>query len=138
MSVRTAITSLYPIGEKANAPSSPDNQGVAPDEVPFDAVQARLLPVADRVMLLMWSRPKSGSLRDTRVTIVTIYLALATAVVALLLTLLCLLRAAAGGNVPWVVAAVLLLLLAFGCADLGLYGIRQRLLMRRSDQPTAR
>ncbi|HEV1997297.1 MAG TPA: hypothetical protein VGR61_04090 [Candidatus Dormibacteraeota bacterium] len=105
---------------------------MTPDIVPFDAIQARLLPVADRVMVLMWSRPPSGTLRDTRVTIVTIYLAVVVAVVALLLAVLGIVLTLSGGNVLWVLAVIFLLLMAFGCADLGAYGIRQRLLMRRS------
>lgn len=104
---------------------------VAAQEVPFDATQARLLPVADLVMVLMWSRPESGTLRDTRVTIVTIYLAVVVAIVALLLGILGVLLGVSGGSWLWLIAAAVLLLLAFGCADLGWYGIRQRTLMRR-------
>ena len=91
------------------------------EEVPFDATQARLLPVADWVMVLMWSRPPSGTLRDTRVTIVTIYLAVFVAAVALVLAILAVLLVVSGGSPLWLVAAILLLVLAGGCADLGLY-----------------
>ncbi|GAC1333317.1 MAG: hypothetical protein NVSMB17_13590 [Candidatus Dormibacteria bacterium] len=94
--------------------------------LPFDRTQARLLPVADLVMVLMLSRPASGTLRDTRVTIVTIYLAAATAVLALVLAALALLLGIGGRTLPWLVAAAVLLLLGAGCADLALYGIRQR------------
>ena len=104
---------------------------VAAQEVPFDAAQARLLPVADMVMVLMLSRPPSGTLRDTRVTIVTIYLAVFVAAVALILAALGIALVLAGSSGLWIAAAFLLLLLGLGCADLGVYGIRQRLLMRR-------
>jgi hypothetical protein len=100
--------------------------------VPFDNLQARLLPVADAVMVLMWSRPPSGTLRDTRVTIVTIWLAVVVTVVALALAILALLLVAGGGSVLWLPAGIVLLVLAFGCADLGAYGMRQRLLLRRA------
>jgi hypothetical protein len=97
--------------------------------IPFDSLQARLLPVADVVMVLMWSRPASGTLRDTRVTIVTIYLAVATAVVGLLLAVLGLVLGV-GGQPLWLIAAIVLLLLAAGCSDLAVFGIRQRLLLQ--------
>ncbi|MGI8610285.1 MAG: hypothetical protein ACR2MY_13865 [Candidatus Dormibacteria bacterium] len=105
---------------------------MAGQDIPFDALQGRLLPVADMVMVLMWSRPPSGTLRDTRVTIVTIYLAVGVALVGLLLAVLSLALVLTGGSVLWLPAGVLLLLLALGCTDLGLYGIRQRRLMRAS------
>jgi len=104
---------------------------VAAQEIPFDASQAWLLPVADMVMVLMLSRPPSGTLRDTRVTIVTIYLAVFVAAVALILAALGIALVLAGSSGLWIAAAFLLLLLGLGCADLGVYGIRQRLLMRR-------
>jgi hypothetical protein len=104
---------------------------VPAQEVPFDAAQARLLPVADVIMVLMLSRPPSGTLRDTRVTIVTIYLAVFVAAVALILAALGIALVLTGSSGLWIAAAFLLLLLGLGCADLGVYGIRQRLLMRR-------
>jgi len=99
-------------------------------DLPFDRVQARLLPVADLVMVLMLSRPASGTLRDTRVTIVTIYLAAATGVISMGLAGLAVLLGLGAGAHPWLLAAPLLLLLGAGCADLAVYGIRQRLLAR--------
>ena len=103
-----------------------------PDKpVPFDRLQARLLPLADLVMVLMISRPQpSGTLRDTRVTIVTIYLAAAVALVALALAVLGLVLASTSGSVAWLIAAVVLVALFAGCADLAVYGVRQRLLAR--------
>jgi len=102
-----------------------------PDQtVPFDRLQARLLPAADLLMVLMISRPASGTLRDTRVTVVTIYLAAAVAGVALGLALLGVLLGVGGHAVPWIVASIVLMALFLGCADLAVYGIRQRLLAR--------
>lgn len=98
--------------------------------IPFDGLQARLLPLADLVMVLMLSRPASGTLRDTRVTIVTIYLAAAVATVALPLAALALLLGLAGRAIPWFLAAFALLALFTGCVDLAVYGVRQRLLAR--------
>jgi hypothetical protein len=100
-----------------------------PDPIPVDALQTRLLPVADLVMVLMLSRPQSGTLRDTRVTVVTIWLAVAVALVALVLAILGLALGTVGRQPLWIIPAVVLLLLAAGCADLGVFGIRQRLLI---------
>lgn len=102
-----------------------------PDPIPVDALQARLLPVADLVMVLMLSRPQSGTLRDTRVTIATIWLAVAVALVGLVLAVLGLALGTVGRQPLWLVPAVLLALLGAGCADLGIFGIRQRILMGR-------
>lgn len=102
-----------------------------PEPIPVDGLQARLLPVADLVMVLMLSRPASGTLRDTRVTIVTIYLAIAVAVVGLVLAVLALALGTVGRQPAWIVPALLLLVLAAGCAELAIFGIRQRILMAR-------
>ncbi len=99
--------------------------------VTLDPLQERLLPVADVVMVLMLSRPQSGSLRDTRVTIVTIYLAVGVAGFGLVLALLGLALGTVGHQPIWLLPAVILLLLAAGCADLGVFGIRQRRLLAR-------
>jgi hypothetical protein len=104
---------------------------LTPDPIPVDALQERLLPVADLVMVLMLSRPQSGSLRDTRVTIVTIWLAVAVALVAMVLAILGLALGTVGRQPLWIIPTVALLPLAAGCADLGVFGIRQRLLMGR-------
>lgn len=101
------------------------------DELPFDAWQARLLPVADAVMVAMWSRPPSGTLRTTWVTTATIALALSVAVVALVLTVLCAAVLSARSGVWWVVAVVAAVA-TVACVDLALFGLRQRLLARRT------
>jgi hypothetical protein len=95
---------------------------------PLDPWQLRLLPVADRFMALMWSRPGGLSLRTTWVTPATIWLGLAV-VVALGLPGL--------GAIAYGIFSRQLLLgfgglmaaaLGAGGGTVALYGIRQRLL----------
>lgn len=100
-------------------------------DFPFDPLQARLLPVADVVMVLMWSRPASGTLRTTMVTMSTIGLAIGVAATSLVLAALGVLLALSGTTI-WLVAALALLVVALACADLAVYGARQRLLIRRA------
>jgi hypothetical protein len=89
-----------------------------------------LLPVADRFMALMWSRPGGLSLRTTWVTPATIGLGLAVIATVGLPGL---------GAIVYGIATGQLLLLFGGLAAAGLgvgggtvavYGIRQRLLFR--------
>jgi hypothetical protein len=90
---------------------------------PLDPVQRLLLPVADGFMLLMLSRPASGSLRTTRVTTVSIllgalsFVAFAAAGVAVALK----------GGLLLLAAALLLELFALGSFSLALFGGLQRL-----------
>ena len=100
----------------------------AGDRLPFDEVQARLLPLADLVMRLLVSRPESGTLRTTRVTTVTNLLAAAVAVCAIALGFVVALRVVQGAPWMWLLAEGALVPLAVGCADLAVYGIRQRAL----------
>jgi hypothetical protein len=89
----------------------------------LDPLQRVLLPVADGFMILMLSRPATGSLRTTRVTTVSIALGalafiafgVAGAVVGL------------QGGVVLLVVAVLLELLALGSLSLAVFGLLQRL-----------
>jgi hypothetical protein len=98
-----------------------------PDQAPvppLDPVQRLILPVADAFMILMLSRPPSGSLRTTRVTLVSIVLGAAAFVAFGLAGLF----AAVGGHrLLLVVAGMLLELFALGCLSLALYGLLQRL-----------
>jgi hypothetical protein len=94
--------------------------------VPFDRTLDRLLPVADAVMTLMLSRPSSGSLRDTRVTLVTIGLAASTALACTLLGAIGALLAAGGASSLWWPAAFVLLAFGAASADLAWYGVHQR------------
>jgi hypothetical protein len=100
-------------------------------ELPFDRIQARLLPLADLLMIVMFSRPESGTLRTTRVTIVTILLAAIAALLAALLALALAVRAPVH-DLGWLLAVIGLGAFAALCADLAVYGARQRILIRRS------
>jgi len=91
----------------------------------LDPLQRLLLPVADRFMLLMLSRPPSGTLRTTWVTWATIGLSSVTFAVAGTLTVL--LAGAVGRVGPiLLVPALPLAFLALGSASLALYGLLQR------------
>jgi hypothetical protein len=81
-----------------------------------------LVPLADGFMVAMISRPTTGSLSRTWVTPATLWLAGATAPLALVLGLL---LVAAGGLIPLVGAALLLLLCA-GAAAVAVVGLAQR------------
>jgi hypothetical protein len=100
--------------------------GGPPDALPpLDSLQRLLLPVADRFMLVMLSRPPTGTLRTTRVTSVSIGLGIVTFGVSA--TIAALLAAAAGRlGLLLLVPALLLAALAVGAASLALYGVRQR------------
>jgi uncharacterized membrane protein len=97
---------------------------------PLDGLQRALLPVADGFMVAMLSRPPSGTLRTTRVTLPTIGLAFATLVVAAATAAL--LASAAGRLGPLLLVPVAALAaLAAGALALGLYGLRQRRALSR-------
>ncbi len=98
-----------------------------PEELPPpDRLQSWLLPVADRFMTLMLSRPPGGSLRTARVTPMTIWLAAGVFVVAgipgLLLTGYALLQL----QLILLLAGLVLVGLGLGSAALAVFGIRQR------------
>jgi hypothetical protein len=97
-----------------------------PDDLPpLDALQRLLLPAADGFMLLMLSRPPTGTLRTTRVTSPSIGLAIVTFVVSGVVAGL--LAAGIGRHGPLLlVPALPLAVLALGSACLALYGLRQR------------
>ena len=96
-----------------------------PDLPPLDPLQRLLLPVADRFMLLMLSRPPSGTLRTTRVTSASIGLAIVTFGVSGAITGV--LAGSIGRLGPLLlVPAIPLGVLALGSASLALYGLRQR------------
>jgi hypothetical protein len=96
-----------------------------PDQLPpLDRLQRLLLPVADGFMVVMLSRPPTGTLRTTRVTRASIALAVAT--LAISGTLAAALVVAVGRLGPLALAAVApLSALAAGAAALALYGLRQ-------------
>ena len=99
--------------------------------MPLDRVQQWLLPAADLFMVLMWSRPPSGTLRTTRVTTATIALGFAVAVAIGIPGLFLLGFAGAGGAPLALIGAVACLLLAVGALTVAVFGVRQRRLLRR-------
>lgn len=103
---------------------------MAGDELPFDRTQARLLPIADAVMVAMLSRPESGTLRTTKVTVATNLLAVLAVVGVLALAVVLLVRAFQGGGAVWLLLEVPLAVAAIGFGNLAAYGIRQRYLLR--------
>ena len=90
----------------------------------LDPLQRLLLPVADSFMVLMLSRPASGSLRTTRVTTVSILLGAASFVAFGVAGAVVALR---GGGILLFVVGVLLELFALGCLSLALFGVLQHL-----------
>lgn len=104
---------------------------------PLDRLQSRLLPVADLVMLVMWSRPPSGTLRTTRVTQATIWLSTAVAVVTGGFALLLMSDVLRGANLLLLIPALLAATLAAGSTCLAAFGIRQhrQIAVRRSGSP---
>jgi len=83
-----------------------------------------LLPVADAFMLLMLSRPESGSLRTTWVTPATLWLCALMVVVGVPLGATAL--AAGSGHLLRVVAGVVIIALALGSAAVLAVGAMQR------------
>jgi hypothetical protein len=82
-----------------------------------------LLPLADAFMLLMLSRPASGSLRQTWVTPATLWLCAAMLVAGVPLGVVAL---ASGGGGLRVVAGVVIIMLAAGSAAVLAVGAMQR------------
>jgi hypothetical protein len=95
------------------------------------------LPVADLVMIVMWSRPPSGTLRTTRVTRATIWLATAVAVVTGGFALVLGGYVLGGANLLLLIPALPAATLAAGSACLAAFGIRQhrQIATRRSGSP---
>ena len=98
--------------------------------IPFDRLQSRLLPLADFVMVAMLSRPASGTLRSTRVTVVTIVLAGLVGAMSLVLIPVIALHVAGGHSALWLALVPALLAAGTGCACLAVFGVRQRYLLR--------
>lgn len=97
---------------------------------PPTGLQARLLPVADLVLVLLYSRSRAGSLRSVPVTLTTIglsagiFLAAGAAAIALLASALSPFR-------PLLLAAALAaVVLAAGAGVLALFGLLQRRTIR--------
>jgi hypothetical protein len=92
------------------------------------AAVRKILPVADVFMVLMVSRPSSGTLRDTWVTPATLWLSLLSALALLVAAGLLFARAAAGAALaaPAILLALLAVLLAAGCLSVVAVAIAQR------------
>ncbi|HXA28722.1 MAG TPA: hypothetical protein VN193_08235 [Candidatus Angelobacter sp.] len=90
---------------------------------PLPAAGRALLPLADGFMLVMLSRPQSGSLRDTWVTPATLWMCAALAVVGAAAGALAL---TAGGTTPWLIAGIVAIALAAGGAAVATVGAMQR------------
>ncbi len=99
---------------------------------PLDRTQLRLLPVADTVMAIIWSRPGGLSLRTTWVTPATIWLCVPVSVLAGLLGIATTGYGLLSAQTVPILAGVAAVILAVGTGTVAVYGIRQRLLARRS------
>jgi len=97
---------------------------------PLDSIQLRLLPLADVVMWLMFSRPGGLSLRTTWVTPATIGLCFGVAFTAGLLGVVTVSYGLSSGYVLPLIGGLFSVAAAIGCASIALYGARQRLLRR--------
>jgi hypothetical protein len=93
---------------------------------PLDGFQTRLLPIADLFMALMLSRPPSGSLRTTRVTAATIWLAAATSVLVGIPGVLLMGFAIFRPNALLLLIGLMAACLGLGSTSLAVFGIRQR------------
>jgi hypothetical protein len=99
---------------------------------PPTGLQARLLPAADLVMVLLYSRSRAGSLRSVRLRWSTITLAAAVFAVAGAGSMTLLIHAVASINVLFILGGVLAAALAIAGGILALFGVLQRLAVRRS------
>ena len=95
---------------------------------PLDPLQLRLLPVADRFMGLMWSRPGGLSLRTTWVTPATIWLGIAAVALVGFPGAGAIVLGLGTGQLLFVAAGLIAIALAAGAGIVALYGIRQRAL----------
>ena len=99
---------------------------VPKDAPPLDALQLRLLPLADLFMGLMWSRPGGLSLRTTWVTPATLGLALAVILVVGFPGLGAIVFGIANRQLLLIVGGLVAAALGIGAGAVALYGIRQR------------
>ncbi len=100
-----------------------------PEVTPLDRIQLMLLPVADLFMILMYSRPPGGSLRTARVTLMTIWLAAAVAVLAGIPAAVLLMYATAGFQPLFILVGLLGVAIGLGSGILAVFGVRQRILI---------
>ena len=100
---------------------------------PIDEWQLRLLPIADRFMAVMWSRPGGLSLRTTWVTPATIGLAAAVIVILGLPGLGAIAYGITNRQILLTLGGLLAAALGAGAAAVAVYGVRQRRLRRGRD-----
>lgn len=103
---------------------------------PLDALQLRLLPIADAFMWVMLSRPGGLSLRTTWVTPATLWLCLGVAVPLLPLAFGFLGVGIAGTQILPIVGGLFALAIGAGAGTVALFGVRQRLLARGTSPRT--
>lgn len=92
----------------------------------MDLWQLRMLPVVDRFMALMWSRPGGLSLRTTWVTPATIWLAIVVVIAVGLPGLGAIGYGIANGQILLALGGLIAVALGAGAATVAVYGIRQR------------
>lgn len=94
----------------------------------MDRVQRRLLPLADLIMALMWSRPGGLSLQTAWVTPATLFLATAVLLAGIPLGAVGLIFGIRAANLPLIIGGLLCVALSFGAGVVALFGLRQRLI----------
>ena len=95
---------------------------------PIDQLQLGLLPLVDRVMGALWSRPGGLSLRTTWVTPATIVLGLLVGGAAAILAVAAIINGLAVANILELGGGVLACVLGASGGSVALFGIRQRLI----------
>lgn len=85
-----------------------------------------LLPVADRFMVVMVSRPPTGTLASTWVTPATLQLCSTLTVVCAVTSVFLLVAQGLRASLPAALVGAVLLLFALGCASVALVGFAQR------------
>ena len=107
-----------------------------PEVTPLDRIQLLLLPIADLFMILMYSRPPGGSLRTARVTLMTIWLAAAVAVLAGIPAAVLLVHAVATLQLLPIAIGLVGVAVGLGSGILAVFGVRQRILIAARQRTT--
>jgi hypothetical protein len=124
-------TRLQPEGNTIDGAVANRLTRVPEGPVPDLPAAARLaLPAADLFMVLMVSRPATGSLRSTWVTPATLQLTIAVALVGLPLGVWLAVSQAVGGKLISGLLGTVVIVLAAGALSVAIVGIAQRLRRR--------
>jgi hypothetical protein len=99
---------------------------------PPAGLQALLLPAADLVMAVLYSRSRAGSLRSVRVTVATIWLASVVFLLAGSLAVALVIHSVAHLNLLAITAALVAALVSLAGGVLAAYGLLQRSAIRRA------